>query len=155
MNYSYKGNYPMPLPDRIRLSSGLTVTDKSTFTDEQVADAGYTAVDVQPEFNEHIEKVIWNSEKIDWEIIPLTEQEIQALKTKEWANIRSERDEIINSIQWRIQRYESEVRLGLDPTEDIVKLDQYIQDLRDITKQPDPFNIEWPALAVTGAEVDE
>ena len=36
---------------------------------------------------------------------------------------------------WRIERYESEIRQGLEPTDDIVKLDTYFQKLRDMSKQ--------------------
>ena len=47
---------------------------------------------------------------------------------------------------WRYLRYDRELRLGLTPTDDIQKLDLYMQALADITQQPDPFNITWPEL---------
>ena len=47
---------------------------------------------------------------------------------------------------WKVLRYERETRLEKTPTDDIVKLDAYMQSLADITKQSDPFNITWPIL---------
>ena len=37
--YSFNGRYPDILPNRIRLSNGLTKTDKTTFTDSDLLDA--------------------------------------------------------------------------------------------------------------------
>lgn len=44
MLYSHNGQYPTILPHRITLSDGTTRTDVSTFTEEELADAGYVAV---------------------------------------------------------------------------------------------------------------
>nr|WP_287412212.1 phage tail assembly chaperone [Pseudodesulfovibrio sp.] len=63
--------------------------------------------------------------------------------------MRDERDKAIEDIMWRIQRHESETRLGLDPTDDISSLDNYIQQLRDMTKQAGfPTDVKWPVLTV-------
>ena len=61
--------------------------------------------------------------------------------------IRDERDRLINKEDWRYTRYNSEVRQGLTPSDDIVALDTYIQALRDIPEQAGfPWEIEWPTL---------
>ena len=44
MLYSYNGEYPTDIPERIRLSDGSTRTDSSTYTEEEIADAGYVYV---------------------------------------------------------------------------------------------------------------
>jgi hypothetical protein len=153
MYYSYKGGEPGLIPGRIRLSNGLTRTDKTTFTEEEISDAGYTVAPIKPAVSEMENKILWNSEKLDWDVVPLTEQELQELKEKQWATIRSERDTIINNMEWRINRYHSEVRLGLTPTDDITKIDEYIQALRDITKHSDPFKIEWPEFPNSNSDI--
>jgi hypothetical protein len=51
---------------------------------------------------------------------------------------------MISSFDWRILRHQRELRLGITPTDSIESLDKYMQDLADITKQSDPFNISWP-----------
>lgn len=61
--------------------------------------------------------------------------------------VRAKRDRIIAKEDWRYTRYNSEVRQGLTPSDDIVALDTYIQALRDIPEQDGfPWNVEWPTL---------
>lgn len=65
------------------------------------------------------------------------------------ANIEAEqkakRDQLISEVTWRRERHNDELALGLTPTEDIIPVLQYIQALRDITKQPGfPTDIQWP-----------
>jgi len=140
MLYSYRGEYPNELPNRIRLSDGRTVTDKATFTAAEILDAGYVPVSDPPTLNAY-EELSWSG--TDWMVTGLTDQ--QKLD-KTWASIRELRDGTIANVEWRISRYFSQVRLGIPPQDDIVKLDTYVQALRDITKQPDPHNILWPEV---------
>lgn len=72
----------------------------------------------------------------------------QAEKDDEQAReVRAKRDRIIAKEDWRYTRYNSEVRQGLTPSDDIVALDAYIQALRDIPDQAGfPWNVEWPTL---------
>ena len=138
MLVSYKNQYPIQLPDRIRLSNGLTRTGKETFTLEEILDSGYIPVKPQPEISSS-QVLMWDGN--DWRV-----EEIAKDPEIEWRNIRQIRNERISEVEWRINRYNSEVRLGLEPTDDIRKLDTYIQALRDITKHEDPFTIVWPEL---------
>lgn len=147
MLYSHNNEFPNILPERIRLSTGMTRTDSNTFTEEEILDAGYKKVNDRPIFDTNIQKLEWSGE--DWILIDLSEEEILSRTQAQWNNIRSHRDVKIESVIWRFQRYESEIRLGLTPTDDIQKLDVYVQALRDITKQEDPFNIVWPELDIT------
>ena len=144
MLYSYKEEYPKLLPKRIRLSNGTTRTDRSTFTSEELIDAGYIAV-VQDAvvYDEETHKLIWSGTA--FERVGLTDLEIAAKTVRRWAEIRECRDSKICEVEWRILRNQSEVRLGLEPTEDIHQLDVYVQALRDLTKQSDnPLEIVWP-----------
>lgn len=79
----------------------------------------------------------------------LTADEQAALEQQrisdQWTVIRTQRDQIVSSFDWRVARYNREVRLGLTPVDDIHAIDQYMQALADIPeKQTDPFNIVWP-----------
>lgn len=141
--YSFKGEYPAGLPYRIRLSNGLTRTNTETFTDEEIIDAGYIKVSDKPSSNVY-EHVVW--ENNNWEIKPFSPEEIEIAIQTQWEKIKRLRTEAINQVEWRIFRHQSELRLGLTPTEDLVVLDSYIQALREITDQSDPFNIIWPSL---------
>lgn len=76
---------------------------------------------------------------------PVTEEEtINQL----WKQIRDSRDHMIQAVSWRYERYHRQVRMGLQPDDDIDKLDEYVQALADITKQESPINIVWPQINV-------
>ena len=70
---------------------------------------------------------------------PITEPE-------QWMRVRQERDRRITAVEWRINRYLSEVRQGLSPTEAIEPLDAYVQALRDIPQTfTSPEAVVWPS----------
>lgn len=63
---------------------------------------------------------------------------------------RSERDRLIESVRWRIERHSDELALGSEPTEPLEPLLQYTQALRDVPQQagfPESYSIpktpEW------------
>jgi hypothetical protein len=66
--------------------------------------------------------------------------------SRRWNVVRLERQRRMNAVEWRICRWNREMRLGLTPTDDIKKLDTYMQALAEVTKQDDPFLIVWPTL---------
>ena len=154
MLYSFNGEYPIDtLPHRIRLSDGSTRTDSSTFTSEELVDAGYVQVSNPPDFNQETHKLVWSG--TEWQIVSLTELEIYDRNNQRWQEIRETRDAKIKEIEWRIMRYQSETRQSVEEkTDDIVELDTYIQALRDITSTTtNPLEVVWPTLGpVSGSE---
>ena len=61
--------------------------------------------------------------------------------------LREIRDNTIKSLSWRYERHAREIRLGLDPTDDIAVLDNYAQELADVPQQPGfPKTVNWPTL---------
>lgn len=61
------------------------------------------------------------------------------------AQIRQQRDTLIQSVEWRVRRHQDEMTLGLEPTEDIIPILEYIQALREVPQQPGfPDDILWP-----------
>lgn len=146
MLYSHNNNYPEPLPERIRLSDGSTRTDSSTFTAEELADAGYVAVGEYPSFDGDTQKVTWDGSS--WQVVALTESELATIQQQLWTEIRESRKLKIEEVEWRIFRNLSETRLGITTTTDnLSELDAYVQELRDITSQSsDPRAIVWPSL---------
>ena len=73
----------------------------------------------------------------------------QTEKDEEQAQeVREQRDRLISKEDWRYARYNSEIRQGLTPSDDIKALDAYVQALRDIpTQEGFPWDIEWPERA--------
>ncbi len=61
--YSVDNCYPLhwsELPNRIRLSDGKTRTDKDTFTEEELKDAGYVFTDLMPDYNDEVHVCSWD-----------------------------------------------------------------------------------------------
>lgn len=155
--YSLDKSYPTWLPDRIRLSDGSTKRNRATFTQEDLDDAGWIQVEFPPaiesDLKSHVytinepyahtpQKIIWNG--VDWEIVDRDQQEYQ----EEWDRVRKHRDKLLEEFEWKIYRYESEVRQGVTPTDDISKLDTYVQALRDVPQQDveSPWHVVWPSV---------
>ena len=65
MLYSFKGQFPQVLPNRIILSNGLSRTDKTTFTPEEILDAGYIKVDDPPVKTNMYQVVTWSGTQWD------------------------------------------------------------------------------------------
>lgn len=58
---------------------------------------------------------------------------------------RAERDRLIESVRWRIERHSDELALGSEPTEPLEPLLQYTQALRDVPQQAGfPEVVELP-----------
>lgn len=93
--------------------------------------------------------------------VALTEKETEAhlnpVPTTEQlaATARAERDRLIESVRWRIERHKDEIDLGLEPTEPLEPLLQYVQDLRDVPQQEGfPEAMEWPEVPNERTELD-
>lgn len=142
MLYSKNGSYPNYIPFRIRLSNGLTRTEPSTFTPEEIADAGFIAVEDPPASIPDTQILEWTG--TDWNIRDKTEQELELELERKWQDVRSQRDHMLSLLDWRFLRHQSQTRLNITLTDNIETLDTYAQALRDITLQSDPYNIVWP-----------
>lgn len=138
MLYSYKGLEPAPIPERIRLSNGSTRTDSTTFTEEEITDAGYVLAEPKPEITE-LQHVEWDGST--WVIRELTDQEQEIRVSKEWVNVREKRNSKLQSTDWMVLR-------GLEQGQVPENLIAYRQALRDITTQADPFNLSWPTIDI-------
>jgi|TARA_B100000073_G_C23639847_1_gene536170 hypothetical protein len=147
MQYSINGDYPITsLPHRIRLSNGLTKTDNTTFTDDDLVSAGITTVADTPTYNTNTHKVVWNRETTEWDVVELSEDELENLNMSKWDVIRTQRDSLLNDCDQRVLRYQSEERAGITTHADSISdLDTYMQALRDIPQtNSDPDSISWP-----------
>ena len=150
MQYSINGEYPISsLPHRIRLSNGLTKTDRTTFTNDDLVSAGITTVADIPSYNTNTHKLVWNSETTEWDIVELSTTELESLNEDKWNNVRTTRNELLKAVDQRVLRYQSEERAGITThTDSISDLDTYMQELRDIPQtNSDPDNIVWPTIA--------
>jgi len=148
--YSLNQGEPKELPFKIRLSDGSVRTDPSSFTEDEIADVGYVFAGFAPAHDGTTQKVTWNGTA--WVVSDKTEAELKAEQDVLWDEIRDQRKQKIDAVEWRISRWLSETRQGVSPTTDTIsELDAYMQALRDITKQSDPTNISWPSEPANAA----
>lgn len=133
--YSYNGLEPTILPHRITLSDGTSRTDITTFTDEQINDAGFTGPYEKPEYNYTTQKLVWSSETFSYSIVDLPPSE----PTEEdlWFEMRRRRNFLLFESDWTQSR---DIVL---PNDDNWKT--YRQELRDLPENIDDIkNISWP-----------
>lgn len=78
--YSYQNQMPKPIPFRIVLANGQTRTDPTTFTPEEIAEAGYTAAPNPPEAGDN-QVVNWDSASYQWVVRDLTVEEIESSRS--------------------------------------------------------------------------
>lgn len=149
MIYFYKGE-PVEVPHRIRLSNGNTRTNKTTFTEEELNDAGYfSTVNIKPVCQVD-QKVIWGD--TDWIVVDLTEEEYkQKLQFKrEILNtfILSETNRIIEQIYLADEKDE----IIFNPVytqEEIDKMLKYVDDWRQYIDMENPYELlDEPVLEV-------
>jgi hypothetical protein len=113
--YSYKGAFPYPLP------SDMSKYDINDFT---LASAKPSLAPGQI--------LGWNG--VDWVVNEPNESEIEI----QWQTIRDRRLDLLKASDVSVIR---SVEAGI-PVSDDVKA--YRQSLRDVTQQPNPFDITWP-----------
>lgn len=69
------------------------------------------------------------------DVVPLTEEDLKVRQANQWVSIRNGRNQLLKDSDW------TQVA---DVPVDKTAWATYRQELRDITKQADPFNIVWP-----------
>lgn len=98
-----------------------------------------------PYFVHEDDKVFQHLRVLDKEI-PISNKHLTEWRSS-WDDFRPHRDQLISAMDWRVARYNRELRLGLTPTDDIYKIDQYVQRLADLPQLfPDPNTAEWPVF---------
>lgn len=77
--YSFLNQEPTPLPNRLELD-GVTRTDPNTFTEEELARAGYTGPFTKPSYDPETQIVQWY--KDHYEVLNLAPQQIEEDRMK-------------------------------------------------------------------------
>ena len=106
-----------------------------------LAEAGYYIVSGSKPYDYATEKLItvpphvYDGTCCIVDVVPLTEGDLAARKADQWNAVRSGRNQMLKDSDW------TQVA---DAPVDKTAWATYRQELRDITKQADPFNIVWP-----------
>lgn len=137
--YSKNGSYPEPIPFRIKLSNGLTRTDPSSFTEEEINDAGYIEVSNPPSITS--EQVLeWNFLNLEWIVRNVSEQEINNLKQLRLNYITESRDLDLNALtcQWNNDTWDAR-------ESDSTRIANVLTMIEQANNQgiPTPSTIDW------------
>jgi hypothetical protein len=97
--YSYKNEEPNILPDKIRLSNGKSRTDNSTFTEDELKDAGFMGPYIKPSYDIDKQRVYWDRENLKYivENLPNPPEETEEQK---WEYIRNKRNLLLQQSDW-------------------------------------------------------
>ena len=108
---------------------------------EWIAAEGYYVISVYKPHDYNTEKLVSAAPHLYdgmcclVDVEPLTVEELQARVDTQWQTIRTQRNQLLKDTDW--------TQVADSPV-DKAAWALYRQALRDITTQPDPFNITWP-----------
>jgi hypothetical protein len=145
MLYSKNNSYPSSLPHRIVLSDGTTRTDSLSFTEEEIADAGYAAVDNPPQTS-YPNRLDWDGS--DWIIREPNPSEV----SQRWDYIRKECVRKLEETDYKVIKA-VEVGELVDP--DFIIYRQELRDLYNNVNDVDPWFVEFPVLLTVDDEIIE
>jgi hypothetical protein len=87
-------------------------------------------------------------EQVDQALVDQALEELEGWEDDQLAmEVRRQRDDLIEGMRWRLERYERQFPLGETDDSDTWYNEalQYVQNLRDVPQQEGfPENIEWP-----------
>lgn len=136
MLYSYKRQLPSRLPDKIVLSDGTTRTDSSTFSEEELRNAGYIVAPTPPPVLRS-QKLQWNG--TDW----VVSEKTLADKDQEWVEIRKICLKLLKDTDFKVLKaYEA----GIPVSQGMSSYRQALRDLYNNVSNQDPWDIVWPIL---------
>lgn len=90
MLYTLNGDYPTQIPFRIKLSDGRTRTDPTTFTAEEIADAGYTLVNNPPAYDSTYQVLGWTG--TSWTVSNIPVSELREQRKSQLKDIRYQQE---------------------------------------------------------------
>jgi hypothetical protein len=106
-----------------------------------IAEQGYYVTSVWKPYDHATEKLVPAAPHLHddmcciVDVEPLTQEELDQRVVTQWQVIRTQRNQMLKDSDW--------TQLSDSPV-DKTAWATYRQELRDITQQPDPFNITWP-----------
>ena len=136
--YTKNGEYPTTLPHMIRLSNGTVRSDRTTFTEQEIADVGYVEVENPPTV-EYPNKLEWDGENLQWIVRPPNDRELMV----RWDEIRRECDRRLAETDYKVIKA---MEAGVSPDPAYVTYRQELRDLYNNVKNIDPWNIVWPTV---------
>lgn len=94
MLYSFKNQYPEPLPFRVRLDDGSTRTDLVSYPESELNLFGFVKVQEKPAIDE-FQDLIWDG--VNWAVLPKSQEEINSI-------LQNKVDLLVSEIERRAQK---------------------------------------------------
>lgn len=132
--YSHNEKYPAQLPNRLKFADGTTRTDKTTFTAQEIADAGYVAAPNPPTVD-YPKRLEWTGSA--WLLRDPNDQETN----ERWHQIRKNCTRLLAATDYKvIKAYES----GTSVDSAYSTYRQALRDLYNNVNDVDPWTVEYP-----------
>ena len=140
--YTKSGCLPRHLPEFLYMPNGDLRTDSSTYTEEEIAEAGWSVAPEPPsesDYNSEVQMISWNSETSLYEIIDIPQSELDLRTEMAWIGLRHERNELLAQSDYMvIKAYETGTTLDSEWA-------AYRQALRDLPNNTSDLNdVVWP-----------
>lgn len=145
--YSFKGAYPSKLPNRIKISEGITKTDNLTFTEQDLLLAGWYEVQEPPTVN-YPNRLTWVGEELSWE----ERAPNQAETAFKWQEIQKECQKRLSATDYLVIKA-LEKNTPVDPN--IARYRQELRDLYNNVNNEDPWFVAYPTIYVEPDETTE
>lgn len=100
--YSHQGQEPQVLPFKIRLNDGTAPSDPATYTDEQLAEAGFTGPYTIPEYDEATQYYYWDSDNLKYVVEEIQVPGSEMTEEEVWAGIRNVRNILLAESDWTV-----------------------------------------------------
>lgn len=144
--YSYRGQEPQLLPHEILLSDGRSRTDNTSFTLEEIVDAGFTGPYNRPDYDDQTHNLVWNSVTLEYSIEEKVVYDPEAGFSQEqlWDIFRAERNFRLEKSDWSMLQ---DAPISEQKKEE---WSNYRQQLRDLPSKIETISsmrdINWPII---------
>jgi hypothetical protein len=135
--------YPLSSHDLLEIGLANGIELDSLEKKESVGVVGVYSVEVNREWNKNYtvgDPVFVNGNWFEsWNESSKSQEEIDGIVSRKWEKVRKQRNELLGESDWT-----QLADCQLEPAK-VQEWAVYRQQLRDITEQPDPFDIWFPA----------
>jgi hypothetical protein len=87
MLYSFQSQEPNSLPGKVRLPDGSTRSSLAELSDGQLLELGFTGPYTEPSYDSATEKITWDSENLQYNVVALTQNELDAIADRNYKAI--------------------------------------------------------------------
>lgn len=147
--------FPIMEPNLRKALSNISLP--TVITDASLAGTGYVCVDSFSSFEMPVETLTQSialgtpvKTENGWErtfiLKDVPADKIEPRRKHKLKEIRAKREVLLRKADALVARYHREVRMNLPITIELSVIDSYMQQLADITENPDPYSIQFPEM---------